>query len=693
MPKADIIKGLNSSNESCQQEAILKADRRLALLKKTPDNEDKIVTKTNRTVINTSSEGNMIDDVLPFLLYVSGNFLVHLEKDAKEREERRKENKALATALKDLGNKAFSRGDYDTAVKHYSEGLEKLRDMQVLYTNRAQAYIKLSKFQDAIVDCEWALKCDEKCAKAHVHMGKAYLGLKNYSEARKCYLKVLENNPNLNKLAKDYLNEVDLQEIKYKQEQSALEEYKAGKEEAVSVIQLLNTLSKANQVPLYYSGGIRILTEVVKDCTGQTLFRMNNGFTIIGENIIISRTLESTAQPDPVQTDLCVSVLDLWKTVCYKNEENMGLFISNPNMRERILSLLSSPVPDIQSKTLALVGLYSSTEKGRLLLLQSLNPHRLLQILLEFVNIKYGTESATIEILQNITQDERLKILLRPNFASTSLPSFTDLLKSLHPGHRDLLPECISLLDHLIEDGDIRAQVSDSLECWDYCLNVLDECILNEEGERDILFAVLGLMLNLSSEVNPAIQERWINISERCMKLLHSKDGAILTRCVGILSRVLPQCVTAVEQAVQSGIVKKAVKLLKAGGQKTSLYAVKVLAVCTKVSTEAQKDVIKYDKNLRILLNLLHSENEIIIGNIALCLGNCFCIPGAASSLLKTDILKLLLTHAGGNAKRTTVQQNTAIALGKLCTAEPRYMSQLRELHGIEILNSCMKYV
>lgn len=41
-------------------------------------------------------------------------------------------------ALKEKGNEAFARGDYETAILCYSEGLEKLKDMQVLYTNRAQ---------------------------------------------------------------------------------------------------------------------------------------------------------------------------------------------------------------------------------------------------------------------------------------------------------------------------------------------------------------------------------------------------------------------------------------------------------------------------------------------------------------------------------------------------------------------------
>lgn len=74
-----------------------------------------------------------------------------------------------------------------------------------------------------------------------------------------------------------------------------------------------------------------------------------------------------------------------------------------------------------------------------------------------------------------------------------------------------------------------------------------------------------------------------------------------------------------------------------------------------------------------ILMTLLRSEDEVVVGNAALCLGNCMEVPGAAPSLLKTDVVQVLLRHAGGDAQKTAVQLNAGIALGKLCTAEPRY--------------------
>ncbi|MEE6484698.1 hypothetical protein FKM82_013979 [Ascaphus truei] len=624
---AKIVQDLTSADASCQANAFFQADKRLALLKETEDVEG-CRTKLDRTVINSSPSGSRPHSRSE---HSQGGFLSHLEKDAKERAERREENRTLANALKDLGNEAFVRGDYESAVQRYSEGMDKLKDMPALYTNRAQAYIKLERYANAVTDCEWALKCNEQCIKAYVHMGRAYLGLKDYTEARKCYKKMIEINSNQENLAKG---------------------------------------------------------------TGQTLFRTNSGFSIIGDNKVINRSLVP-AQRDPMNADLCLSVLTLWQTVCDGNEENQRLLISHPSVNKKTLTLLSSEAPEIQSKTLALLMVYSMTENGRTLLLRHLEPSKLLQSLLGYARLQDARASDAMVLLHSLTLEERLKIHFRTNFPSASLPIFTHLLRNVKTLNRAVLPRCIGVMGNLSGDGDIRKQMAGYAECWDACLSAVDECSLPGVGPdyRDILFAVLGLMVNLSLEVNPAIQAHAVEISDRCMSLLSSKDGGILTRSVGILSRILPQCTAAVENTVQAGVVKKLIKLLKAGGQRTSLYAVRALAVCSKQDTRARKDMMKYDKRFSILVSLLRSEDEMMVGNAALCLGNCFEIPAAASSLLQSDILKLLLTHAGGDAKKNTVQQNAAIALGKLCTAEPRYMNHLRELHGIEILNSCMKYM
>lgn len=71
-------------------------------------------------------------------------------------------------------------------------------------------------------------------------------------------------------------------------------------------------------------------------------------------------------------------------------------------------------------------------------------------------------------------------------------------------------------------------------------------------------------------------------------------------------------------------------------------------------------------------MTLLSSEDEVLVGNAALCLGNCMEVPQAAASLLRTDVVQVLLKLAARDTQTSAVQLNAGIALGKLCTAEPR---------------------
>lgn len=80
-----------------------------------------------------------------------------------------------------------------------------------------------------------------------------------------------------------------------------------------------------------------------------------------------------------------------------------------------------------------------------------------------------------------------------------------------------------------------------------------------------------------------------------------------------------------------------------------------------------------FHSELSILRGLLGSgSDEMLSGNAALCLAHCLELEGVSSSLLGTDIVLLLLRRAAGDSEKTAVQQNAAIALGKLCRAEPR---------------------
>ncbi|EHB07836.1 Tetratricopeptide repeat protein 12 [Heterocephalus glaber] len=635
-----LIQELNSDDPVIQQKAVHQTEKRLMLMEEAQE-EDECRTTLNKTMISPPQAANA-DELKPEA------FLASVEKDAKERAKRRRENKVLADALKEQGNKAFAKGDYETAILHYNEGLDKMKDMKVLYTNRAQAYIKLGDYQKALVDCDWALKCDEKCTKAYFHMGKAHLALKNYSMSRQCYQKISEINSKLQTQVKEYLHQVDLQEKADFQEKEAHELLDLGKNTAVTTKNLLETLSKPDQTPLFYAGGMEILTDVMKDCTEQTLFRTHNGFSIISDNEVIRRCL-SIAEKDMIEETVCVTVLKLWQAVCSENEENQRLLVLHPNIVRLLPSLLTSKVMAIQQQSLALLLQVTQTEHGRSLVISHLDMTRLLEALLSFLDFSDKKASTAIGLLTDLALEERFQVWFQANLPD-ALFAFTGVLKrDPMVTNSSALCRCIAIMGNLSAEPATRRHM---LACDEF---------------RD---ACLGLLV-------------WaVELSRRCLSLLNSQDGGILTRAAGVLSRTLSSSQKIIKEAVRAGVVKKMIKFLKTGGQTASHYAIKILAVCTNSYCEAREEVIRLDK-----------KDEILMGNAALCLGNCMEVPNVASSLLKTDVVQVLLKLAGGDSRETAVQLNAGIALGKLCTAEPRFAAQLRELHGLEILSSTMKYI
>nr|XP_006111301.1 tetratricopeptide repeat protein 12 isoform X1 [Pelodiscus sinensis] len=680
----NLVQGLNSTDPAVQEKAISDTEKRLEI-----KDQGECKSKLNRTVINSQDATTQNMETVR-----RDSFMAALEKDAKDRAKRRKKNERLANALKGKGNDAFNKGDYATAIQRYTEGLEKQKDMEVLYTNRAQAHMKLQEYKKAINDCEWALKCNDKCIKAYFHMGKAHLALEDYNESRKSYQKMLEIDHQKESLFKDCMNEVDLHERKAKEEEKALEEFQSGKYTAVSMKELLQKLNRPDQNILYYAGGIRVLTELIKDCTEQTLFRTNNGFSIINDNKVIRRGL-SVAKKNTAEVELSLSLLILWQAVCNGNEENQRLLLTHPDVNVQLPMLLSSYVPEIQKESLALLSLYSQTENGRNLLVRHQNLTTWLQILIEFVSVMDERASCAMNLLSNLIKEEKFKIQCRIKLSTSVLPLFTQLLKTAKQVNQPALAQCIGIMGDLCADVIIRLQMAENQECWQAFLKLVDDCCStgNSAGYQECLFTVLGLIMNLSLESNLVIQEHAVDVSRKCLFLLGSKDGRIVTRAIGVLSHILPASSMAVEEAVKGGVVKRLLRFLKAGGQITSSYAIKTLAVCTRSNSQAREEVVKSDKKFDVLLKLLASENEIVVGNAAFCLSKCFEVPGAASSLLNSNVVMILLKHAGGEAKETSVQENAAVALGKLCTAEPRHILRLRELNGMAILNSSMKYV
>ena len=74
-------------------------------------------------------------------------------------------DKEAATALKQKGNKSFAGHDWPSAIKLYSQAIEKNDTDPSFFCNRAQAQIKLEAYGYAISDASKALELDKNYIK------------------------------------------------------------------------------------------------------------------------------------------------------------------------------------------------------------------------------------------------------------------------------------------------------------------------------------------------------------------------------------------------------------------------------------------------------------------------------------------------------------------------------------------------
>lgn len=96
---------------------------------------------------------------------------------------------------KELGNEFFKKADFSTAVKHYTEAINRNPDDPKLYSNRAACYTKLAAFDLGLKDCDMCTKLDEKFIKGWIRKGKILQGMQQQSKALNAYQKALEIDP------------------------------------------------------------------------------------------------------------------------------------------------------------------------------------------------------------------------------------------------------------------------------------------------------------------------------------------------------------------------------------------------------------------------------------------------------------------------------------------------------------------
>nr|VZI30572.1 unnamed protein product [Spirometra erinaceieuropaei] len=201
----DIIKNMSSSDKDVAERAIKDAENMLKELE-----GDKKKSEVNRTFINTSKGEAPPAPTNGQQEYMDVEaFKVAIAADAEERSKRRAKRMAKAEKLKSQANDYFKAGDWENAVNIYTQAIDVCKDWSILYTNRAQAYLRCGKPEKALADCDLALRllppepmrtptnigeeadkarsANLMAAKACLHRGKALLVLRRPRDALQAY--------------------------------------------------------------------------------------------------------------------------------------------------------------------------------------------------------------------------------------------------------------------------------------------------------------------------------------------------------------------------------------------------------------------------------------------------------------------------------------------------------------------------
>lgn len=117
-----------------------------------------------------------------------------------------KDDEAKAANIKDQGNELMKQNKYEEAIEKYTQAID-ISPNAIFYCNRAAAFSKVGRHDDAVNDAKSALQLDPEYGKAYARMGFAYLSMNKLTDAQASYERALSLDPN-NQSYKDNLDAV-----------------------------------------------------------------------------------------------------------------------------------------------------------------------------------------------------------------------------------------------------------------------------------------------------------------------------------------------------------------------------------------------------------------------------------------------------------------------------------------------------
>jgi tetratricopeptide (TPR) repeat protein len=104
-------------------------------------------------------------------------------KESKEEQKEQEKKEANSNVKKNAGNRAFTQGKFDQAIKFYTEAIEIWPENHLLYSNRSATYIQLKTLDKALEDAEQCIHLAKDFPKGYFRKAQIFLDLNRKEEA------------------------------------------------------------------------------------------------------------------------------------------------------------------------------------------------------------------------------------------------------------------------------------------------------------------------------------------------------------------------------------------------------------------------------------------------------------------------------------------------------------------------------
>ena len=525
--------------------------------------------------------------------------------DAEQRYQKRQKNLKIATDLKEKGNIALKEERYEDADSFYSEALDLVRDFKVLWTNRAICRMKMKRYEEAISDCDWALRLDQKCPKAITQTGHAHFELGRYDQSRKWYHKLRDIGKGA--LADTYIKRLDVIE-KQKAENEA-NKAKVPEKNRTDFENMINNIKQKDKEVLYYHGGLLLLETTLDN---QSIFvPVFNELDFFNWDHQIMDWWASGSSGQGLSgqgqeiNEIRACVWRLANISTRNNNFMAESIIGKRYFPSAVLHACNCENNQVRTECILTVSKWSDFASNQL------------------SNAFSGVFVPLIKSMLSKTShfDLSMKIFANLNAISSNFrKQFFDFLPeiisittkmSTKSNLTSILDSFISLVDSDTSSG--RGLISKSAEMMNFLTRT------TESADQRL---ILRLKLIHKLTVAPIESKIGSNLIKFCSKLISNQTNSIKLYSVTILGNLARQKSNDFAAEVSNSCFQALLDGLN-GDKDFQQVCIRCLAAMLERNHESRKLLIKTDPRLSLIGSILSHDEEDARGNSALVISNC----------------------------------------------------------------------